>query len=248
MSSVFEFDQVFDEDYLFFYETFLTAERSDQETEAIVKILNLTPGMRILDVGCGHGRIANRLARRGCRVVGLDRSLRFLNLARQEAQAHGLAAHYVQGDMRRLPMTGIFDAAISWFTSFGYFDDPENHQVLRELFRILKPGGGVIVEMMNRDRLLKEFLPFLVTEREGHLMVDHHRYDPLSGRLETERTVIREGRIRRFRFSVRLFTFPELRDWLQETGFQEVRGFDERGEPYTLATRRMIVTAVKPAM
>ncbi|WP_322797635.1 class I SAM-dependent methyltransferase [Thermoflexus sp.] len=249
MPYVFEFDQVFDEDYLFFYGPLLTPERSDQEAEVIAKILGLAPGVRILDVACGHGRIASRLARRGCRVVGLDRSSLFLNLARREAQAQGLAVHYVQGDMRLLPtMTGIFDAGINWFTSFGYFEDSENRQVLRELFRVLKPGGRVIIETMNRDRLLKEFLPFLVTEREGHLMVDHNRYDPSSGRIETERIVIREGRMRRFRFSVRLFTFPELRDWLEEAGFREVQGFDERGEPYALTARRMIVMAVRPTM
>lgn len=60
-----DWDAVFDEDYLYFYEAFLTPERSDREAGFVASVLGLEPGTAVLDAPCGHGRIANRLARRG---------------------------------------------------------------------------------------------------------------------------------------------------------------------------------------
>jgi SAM-dependent methyltransferase len=61
---VFDFGEVFDEDYLHFYEPRLGAA-SEGEVETIWRVLELEPGMAVLDLACGHGRIANRLAERG---------------------------------------------------------------------------------------------------------------------------------------------------------------------------------------
>jgi cyclopropane fatty-acyl-phospholipid synthase-like methyltransferase len=66
----FDFDEVFDEDYLFFYEPLL-AEVADGDVNSIWRLLELEPGLELLDLACGHGRIANRLAVRGARVTAL---------------------------------------------------------------------------------------------------------------------------------------------------------------------------------
>src|SRR5215813_9078750 len=63
--------EVFDQDQLYFYEPQLT-EASDAQAEVIWRVLELEPGMEVLNLACGHGRIANRLAERGARVTGLD--------------------------------------------------------------------------------------------------------------------------------------------------------------------------------
>lgn len=63
--------------------------------------------------------------------------------------------------------------------------------------------------------------------------------------METDRLLLREGRVRRVRYSVRAYTFPELRDELTRVGFREVRGFGEGGSPLTAGSRRMIVVAEK---
>src|SRR2546428_7816 len=85
----FDLDGVFDDDdYLYFY--FNDEERDDasSETEAsqVAGLLGLQPDMRVLDAGCGHGRITERLAQRGCRMVGIDRAPHFISLARRNAQ------------------------------------------------------------------------------------------------------------------------------------------------------------------
>jgi cyclopropane fatty-acyl-phospholipid synthase-like methyltransferase len=78
----FDFNNVFGDDYLHFYGPDLTPERNERETEAIWQILSLQSGQTVLDIGCGHGRIANRLAKRGAQVTGLDANARFLHRAR----------------------------------------------------------------------------------------------------------------------------------------------------------------------
>jgi 2-polyprenyl-3-methyl-5-hydroxy-6-metoxy-1,4-benzoquinol methylase len=243
-------DEVFEEDYLYFSETLLTPDRNDREAALLVRLLGLPAQAEVLDAPCGHGRIANRLARMGYRVTGLDKSRPFLERARREAEEWGVQVDYVEGDVRRLPWTERFDAVINWFTSFGYFDDEENRLVLREAHRALRPGGRLVVEMIARDRVVQQVAAnggewVGVVERDGNLLVDRTRFDVLTSRVETERLLHREGRVRRVRYSVRAYTFPELRDELIRVGFREVHGFGEDGSPLTVCSRRMIVVAEK---
>jgi cyclopropane fatty-acyl-phospholipid synthase-like methyltransferase len=82
----FDFDEVFDADYLYFYEPLLE-EVSDADTDLVWRLLDLQTGAEVLDLACGHGRIAGRLAARGARVTGLDASPAFLEQARADAAA-----------------------------------------------------------------------------------------------------------------------------------------------------------------
>ncbi|MFL6043373.1 MAG: class I SAM-dependent methyltransferase, partial [Gaiellales bacterium] len=106
----FDFEGVFNDDYLHFYEQILTPERTAEDVEKIVELLELQAGAEVLDCPCGHGRIANALAERGFRVTGIDASEFFLDRARADAQVRGVAVEYTQGDMRSLPWRGRFDA------------------------------------------------------------------------------------------------------------------------------------------
>ncbi|MGZ4619475.1 MAG: class I SAM-dependent methyltransferase [Frankiaceae bacterium] len=240
----FDAEALFDEDYLYFYEELLSDAKSDAETELIWRLLQLEPGMQVLDLACGHGRIANRLAARGCRVTGLDSTPLFLDHAGRDAVELGVAVDYVEGDMRALPWTQHFDRVINWFSAFGYFDDPDNRRVLTEIARVLKPGGRVAFELMNRDRLVREFQPDRVAaERGGDLIIDRTRLDPLTSRALIERIVLRAGRVRRIPFFVRLFTFTELRDWLLAAGFASIAAYSEDATPLAMTNRRMVVTA-----
>ena len=239
----FDVEGLFDEDYLYFYEPVLSDDRSDAEAELIWRLLDLQPGMRVLDLACGHGRIANRLAERGCQVTGLDATALFLERARRDAARRNVTVDYVTGDMRSLPWSQRFDRVINWFTAYGYFDDAGNRQVLAEIAEALVPGGVVGFDLMHRDWLIREFQPDRVAaERDGDLMIDRTRLDPLTSRAYTERLVLRGGRTRRVRFFVRLFAFTELRDWLTAAGFTAVNGYGDDGASLTPGSRRLIVT------
>ena len=219
---------MYDEDYLFFFaapgdpSTFAAhwpvvpgaGVPGEAAAELAWRLLELRPGMSVLDLACGHGELANRLAARGCRVTGLDTSAVFLDRARADAAAMGVSAEYVAGDMRQLPWTGRFDRVINWSTAFGYFDDTTNRAVLEGIVRVLRPGGLLAMDLDNLTAFLASYCPSRVVAARGNgdMLVDRYHLDALTGRFEAERTVIRGGRTRRVNFVKRLFGFPELRD------------------------------------
>jgi hypothetical protein len=91
---------------------------------------------------------------------------------------------------------------------------------------------------------MRRYLPCVVVERDGDLMIDQHAFDPLTGRSNATRTIIRDGQVRRSQFFTRLFSFTELRDWLEAAGFTDVNG-NGIGGPLTANSPRMTVTAVR---
>ncbi|MEV4807902.1 methyltransferase domain-containing protein [Nonomuraea sp. NPDC049421] len=233
----FDAEGLFDDDYLYFFAEQLDA-RADADAGLIWRLLDLRPGLEVLDLACGHGRIAGRLARRGCRVTGLDSSPVFLERARA-----GGGADYVHGDMRRLPWTGRFDRIVCWSTAFGYFSDSDNQRVLARAAAALKPGGRIAIDLNNYAAVVRGYQASTVVERDGDLVVERHRLDLETGRNLVERTIVRDGRVRTVPYFVRLFTFPELRHLMLAAGFTSVHAFGAEGGPLTIDSRRMIVVA-----
>ena len=235
----------FGEDYLYFYETLLTDEVDDRQAELVWRLLELETGAEVLDVACGHGRIANRLAERGAVVTGLDADPFFLGRAR-EAEA---GAEFLEADMRALPFGDTtFDAALLWFTSLGYFDDEGNRAVLRELRRVLRPGGRAVLDANNLPLLLATFQREGFVRRGVDVMLDEHgEFDDEKRTMETKRTYVRDGAVREIRFTVRYFLPHELREWLLAAGFGTVDLLGPAGEPFSPESRRVIAVARAPS-
>jgi 2-polyprenyl-3-methyl-5-hydroxy-6-metoxy-1,4-benzoquinol methylase len=243
---LFHLDNIFDDDYLYFYENVLSAERTASEIETVWRLLSLKAGDRVLDLGCGHGRITNGLAQRGAEMTGLDRSTRFLKLAKSHAERLDVKVHYVQGDMREILWREEFDAVLCWFTTFGYFSDTDNQTVLHHAFRALRPGGRLLVEQINRYGLVRHGgNAHHVTRRGDDLLLDTNNYDGLTDRVETERLMVRNGVTRSTRYAVRLYGFNEMLRILSAFGASRVEAFGSSGQPFTLAGSRLITLAVK---
>jgi SAM-dependent methyltransferase len=243
-SPPFDFRSLFGEDYLYFYEAMLTPDRTEREVAAIWKLLAIEPGRELLELGCGYGRISNALAQRGARITGIDASPYFLDLARKAAMSCGLEVTYVDGDMRRVPWERTFDAVLIWFTTFGYFTDTDNELVLREAAKALKPGGRLLIEQQNRVWLLRQGFPAnFVTPRGDDVMIDRVDYDGLTDRVITERIMVRNGRVNRAKYFVRLYSPAEFTSLLRAAGFRSVEILGEDGEPFTLYGRRIIALA-----
>jgi SAM-dependent methyltransferase len=254
-TDLFDASAMYEEDYLHFFASpsgeapthgpivGTAFSRTEVAADVVGGLIDLRPGMEVLDLCCGHGALANELAARGCRVTGLDSSPVFLERARATGDAT-----FLLGDMRQLPdeWTGRFDRLVNWTTAFGYFDDDTNRAVLAEIARVLRPGGRIAMDLDNLPKFLTSYTPSRVTAAlpNGDMLVDRHRFDPLTARFEVERTVIRDGRARRLTFVKRLFGFPEIRDWLAAIGFTDVNAHGEDAAPLTIDHNRMVVTAV----
>src|ERR1017187_8998265 len=262
MGDLFDAAAMYDEDYLYFFAApgdsieFAShgpavpgaGSSGAAAAELAWRLLDLQPGMNVLDLACGHGALANRLAARGCRVTGLDTSAVFLDRARADAAAAGTSVEYVAGDMRQIPWTGRFDRVISWSTAFGYFDDTANRAVLDGIAGALRPGGRLAMDLDNLTSFLAAYCPSRVVAArgDGDMLVDRYHLDAVTGRFEAERTVIRGGRTRRVNFVKRMFGFPELRDWLLAAGFTTVAGYGEDARPLTADHKRMVIVADLP--
>jgi 2-polyprenyl-3-methyl-5-hydroxy-6-metoxy-1,4-benzoquinol methylase len=245
------FEDLFDRDYLEFYAAELCDDTNDDEAHAIAELLQLQKGQRLLDLPCGHGRIARRLAAMGAVVTGVDRSELFLEHARGDAAKHHVEVHYQRGDMRTISFDGEFDLVVNWFTSFGYEDDYTLRTMLTRMHRALVPGGRLLLETLNlHDCDLqsgeRSQTKELHDEHGTHFLIDRSSYDPHDGRLHVRRFIARSGQpTRTIPYQLRLFTLTELASWLRAAGFANVQAFGAEGEVFRTDSARLIMIAQK---
>jgi SAM-dependent methyltransferase len=116
---------------------------TDQEVAFLVETLELRPGMRVLDVGCGPGRHARALAQRGIEVVGVDIAAAFLAVAG--------VGNWVRADARHLPVApGAFDAALSLCQGgFGLLGGLGDEAALAQMAQAVKAHGRVAVSAFS---------------------------------------------------------------------------------------------------
>ncbi len=192
-----------------------------REAQFVVDSLGVGDGGRILDLCCGFGRHTLDLAKRGYDMVGLDLSLPLLQKALGEAQRRKLSIKFIHGDIRELNFQEVFDATYCWHTSFGYFDDKTNFEVLRGVHRALKPGGRFLLEIVNRD-----FIVGLMPRRkwwEGAdcLFLEEIAFNYNTSVLHTKRSFIYDdGRPPwEQNIYIRLYSLHELQNLLRLGGF-----------------------------
>jgi len=113
----------------------------EKDAEQFFRRLGVTPGTRLLDVGCGAGQLALIAAREGAQVIGCDIATNWLDKARASATAERLAITFEEGDAESLPYQDAqFDAVISLI---GAMFAPRPDRVAAELTRVCRPGGMI---------------------------------------------------------------------------------------------------------
>jgi SAM-dependent methyltransferase len=203
----------------------------------------------VLDLGCGPGRWAIPLAKRGFRATGVDRTRCLLAQARAKARTAGARIEWIQLDMRDFVRPGAFDLAISMLTSFGYFDDKgEDLVVLRNIFTSLRPGGACLIDVAGKEILARIYQPTTSNPLQGggQLVQRHEVFDGWS-RVRNEWILIRHGRTRTFKFHHTIYSGQELRERLEQVGFKNVKLYgDLNGGAYGVNAQRLVVVGRKP--
>ncbi|HZP31205.1 MAG TPA: class I SAM-dependent methyltransferase [Acidimicrobiia bacterium] len=172
---------------------------TEQEVEFVVDVLGLQPGMRVLDVGCGPGRHALALARRGMEVTGVDLSTDFVELARAAAAAEQLPAQFTVADVRDLTFDSEFDAVVCLCQGgFGLLGGHDEPAVFSRIVAGVHPGGGIALSAFSAYFALR-FLEAGET------------FDPATGVLH-ETSIVRNdsGEERAFELWTTCFTAREL--------------------------------------
>lgn len=234
----------YNDDYVLLSDVMTPEARTREEVAYITRMLGVGLGTRILDLGCGYGRIAHELALSGAAVTGIDLVPAMIEQARSRAERDRLSIDYRVGDMGRLAGLSGFDAAIMWFFSFGYGDDRSHAKILKAACGAIKKGGYLLFDQYNTHVLSAENHPSLV-DRGNSLVIHKPIADLEGGRWGVERVVVREGAIRRSGFSCRCYTPPELRAMALAAGFRDIRFVGEDSHEYSPASRKLIALAVK---
>lgn len=242
------FEEIFDENYLRTL-PFLTPHATEAESDFVLAALGLEPGAQILDVGCGYGRHSMELAARGYHVVGLDTSLPLLLRGADEAQRRGLNINFVHGDMREMQFDAQFDGAFCLFETFGYFDDETNKATAKNIAKALKPGAKVVLDVLNRDYLIRELPTRVWWEGDGCVVLEEVDFNFFSSRITSKRSIaFEDGRQLEQEISIRAFVLHELGKVLHAAGFRvvEVSGsIYTRGRFFGAHSRDIIVVAEK---
>ncbi len=176
------------------------------EVDKVITLLGLQPGMTVLDLCCGVGRHALEFARRGYRVVGVDRTQAYLDRARRQAATEELEIDFIQEDMRTFCKPEAFDVIINIFTSFGYFEDPtQDRQVVMNIHRSLNTNGTFLMDLMGKEVLARIFEERRWHEQEGVLILEERRLSQGWSWIENRWIIIKNGKRTEFVVSNRLY-------------------------------------------
>jgi SAM-dependent methyltransferase len=194
------------------------------EVDFILSIFPLMPGMSILDMGCGTGRHAIELAKRGFRATGVDISAGMLAEARKKAAEAGVDVAWIHADAAAALDLGAekFDAAISLceggFGLIGQGEDPVAHDlaILKNISGHLKPNAPFLLTSLNGYQVIRQM-------KDEHVQAG--RFDPATmvSNYEDQWDLPEGPRI--VRIHERLFIPPEMVRMLAEAGLRCDRVF-----------------------
>ena len=227
-------------------------EEAPTVAQYVRDISKLAPGGKVLDAGCGLGRISVELAALGLDVTGVDIIQSELDAAKDSAEAEGVELTLINHDLRTFSAPNQYDCAINLFTSFGYCDTiEEDMQILRNIADSLKAGGTFIMECTSRETAILYWTPGEEFERAGFNVKTHFEVVGAWEGLRSQWTLYslndtNQQPVIDHTFVQRLYPATFLRDKLLDLGFSKADIYGDFDlSPYDEHARTMILIARK---
>ncbi len=212
-------------------------------------IAGLGEGDKILDAGCGLGRISVELAALGLDVTGVDIIQSELDAARESAEAEGVPLTLINHDLRSFQAREQFDCAINLYTSFGYCATiEEDMKILKNIADSVKTGGTFIIECTSRETAIMYFTAGEEFERAGYKVVTHFEVVGAWEGLRSQWTLypLESKQAIDHTFIQRLYPATFLRDKLIDFGYSKVNIYgDFDKSPYNEHARTMLIIGKK---
>ena len=213
----------FDQGSPYLHHPLLTPERTAREINFLLSIIDIKPGAKILDIGCGSGRHSIELVHRGYNVLGIDPSEVMIASAIDRAAGESNKPEFLQMRGEDFQRVNEFEAAICLFTTLGQVnDDEDNHKLLITAAQSLRPGGYFIVEIPQREWLESNLQ---LNERfgEGETFTEVERSYDRKLKLVTEMfTQVSSKGQRAYLLRYRLFDQTEIKKLLGNVGLIDI--------------------------
>ena len=225
---------------------------SSLETEGMIKLAELVPGMNILDLCCGEGRHCVEFARRGYKVTGVDITGPYIEQAEKNIADAGVSVRIMNEDVRSFSEPDRYDCAINFFSSFGYFDDAEDDLIFcKNAYSSLRAGGSFLIDTVGKETAALSYRESEWFQRDGYLIMLEYRITDGWTHIENRWLFVSEDHSKpavlyETVFRHRLYSAVEMAGLLNDAGFSEVRFFGALdGRPYNHKAERMIALALK---
>ncbi len=197
-----------------------------KEIDLICGLLPVRPGQRILDLCGGHGRHSLELVSRGygmCIVV--DYSEYLLSRAKKKACESGRRVYCVRADARNTGIrSGMFDHVLIMGNSLGYLSrENADFEIVSEAFRLLRPGGWLLIDVADGEMVVKNFIPRAWHEVEDDMVVCRGR-EIVGDRICAREMVLskKDGLIRDRKYAIRLYDRHCLAALFSGCGFESI--------------------------
>lgn len=250
--------KTFNAQYFNSYSEHIGENQTNKEVDFIIKKAGLKKKNKIIDFCCGQGRHSLRLASKGYAVTGVDAVNESIILAKKNARKMNLKANFLNCDVRKYKRNSLYDVALLLYTSLGYSSVENDRIILNNIFKTLKKGGKLIIDVYDGDRVYRESLKkgiplpknnrlyFEAYNREGIPTFDIKVYEIDSKIENVYRFYIHSRKPNFYQLHIRYYPYKELTDLIQSCGFKIVKTWgDFDGTKKFFNTSRNIILAQK---
>lgn len=201
------------------------------EVDTICNLLPIRGSHRILDLCGGHGRHSLELTSRGfTRCTLFDYSQTLIEIARKKGRQDDLKVDFICGDARRMDIAAdTYDHVIIMGNSLGYIQkEGADAEILAEAYRVLQPGGWILVDVADGQLIRSGFKPNAWHEIGAEIVVCRQR--EIQADFICAREIVlskTDGLIRDQTYCIRLYDTAGLSAMLQNAGFRRIRVYND---------------------